>query len=85
MLDMLDYTIATFENEDIEYRLEADYQPILDYLRENDLMDDVVLEAVDWLRAWYDDVAGDAVYDALWDSLKRVLGKEKLRELQDID
>ena len=78
-----DVVVATFVEEDVIHQLDdSDDAAILEYVRENDLMRDVIYDAVIWLRDWYDWTAGDAVWDALWDSLNKNVGKEKLEELR---
>ena len=76
-----DYVVATFEPEDVEGRIES--KKVLDYIKEHDLMSDVIAEAVDWLRDWIDFNHGDEWHDALNDALEKVIGKDKLEELEE--
>ena len=76
-----DYVVATFEPEDVEYRIEN--KKLLDYINEHDLMSDIVAEAVNWLREWLDFNHRDEWQDALDDALEHVIGNDKLDELEE--
>lgn len=77
-LDPREYVVGTFEPCDVEERVEP---AVLEYIEDNGLMDEIVLNAVDWLRGWYDDF-GDKEYDAIRESLVKFVGREKLEELE---
>ena len=73
------YVCATFEDCDLEERVEKE---IIDYLRENDLFDTVVEEAAEWLREYFA-YETDPYWEAIRDSLEKVVGREKLSELDE--
>lgn len=78
-LDPREYVVGTFEPCDVEYRLEP---KVVAYLKDNDLIDIVVLSTVSMMRDWYDDNYGDAASEFLREALKRHVGEEKLEELE---
>ena len=78
-LDPREYVVGTFEPCDVEYRLEP---KTVAYLKDNGLMDIVVLSTVSMMRDWYDDNYGDAASEFLREALKRHVGEEKLEELE---
>ena len=80
MLLKSEYIVGEFIEEDVEDRVE---KPVYDYLVENDLLDEVILHAVDWLRGWSDDYT-DKEYEAIESALKKVIGERKLGELEAI-
>ena len=71
------YVWGTFEECDVVDRLDGDcmYEDILDYIKDNDLMDDVIMYAVDYMRDWFDWTCGDAMWDALDEGVKKATGK----------
>lgn len=71
------YVWGTFEESDVVYRLEDDCmtEDILDYIKDNDLMDDVIMHAVEYMRDWFDWSCGDAMWDALNEGVKKATGK----------
>ena len=80
------YTIATFEEEDVTFRLDDGDEVnknILDYINEHDLMETVVMIAVEEMRDWFDYTAMDAMWDALDEGLKYAIGEDKLKELRE--
>ena len=78
-LDPREYVVGTFEPCDVEERVEPE---VLDYIRDNGLMDGIVLCAVKYLRDAYDWDFGDTVYECLRSALLNEIGKEKLEELE---
>lgn len=75
------YVVLTFEDCDLTERVE---EPVVEYLVENDLLDDAVADAAEWLRDYYD-IDTDPFYDAIRHALGNVIGKEKLAELTESD
>ncbi len=71
------YVFGTFEECDVTERLDgAEFcGELLDYIRENDLMDEIVMWAVNDLRDWVDWTAGDAMWDALDVGVFKATGK----------
>ena len=78
-IDPREYVVGTFEPCDVEGRLEPN---VVAYLKDNGLMDIVVLSTVSMMRDWYDDNYGDAASEFLREALKRHVGEEKLEELE---
>ena len=71
------YVWGTFEECDVVGRLDNDCmcEDILDYIKDNDLMDDVIMYAVDYMRDWFDWTCGDAMWDALDEGVNKATGK----------
>lgn len=78
-LDPREYVVGTFEPCDVEERVEP---AVLDYIEANDLMDEIVLRAVKYLRDAYDWDFGDDVCECLRSALLEEIGREKLEELE---
>jgi len=76
-----DTVVATFEEYDVEWRVDCD--KVLEYIKENDLMDLVVAVGVDYMRDWYDNASGDAVWEATRYALRRVVGSKRIDELEN--
>ena len=78
-LDPREYVVGTFEPCDVEDRLEPD---AVAHLKDNGLMDIVILSTVSMMRDWYDDNYGDAASEFLREALRRHVGGGKLEELE---
>ena len=78
-LDPREYVVGTFEPCDVEDRLEPN---VVAYIKDNGLMDIVVLSTVSMMRDWYDDNYGDPASEFLREALRRHVGEEKLEELE---
>ncbi len=72
------YVFGYFEENDVIDRLQGDcaYEDALDYIRDNDLMDEVIMWAVDWLRDYMDFSFGDTYWDALDYAVEKATGKK---------
>ena len=80
MLDSREYVVGTFEPCDVEDRLEPN---VVAYLKDNGLMDIVILSTVSTMRDWYDEASGDAISENLRDEITRLIGRDKLRGLEE--
>ena len=71
------YVFGTFEEYDVEYRLNDGefFEKLLNHIKKNDLMDDIIMYAVDDLRDWIEWTAGDAMWDALDVGVYKATGK----------
>lgn len=71
------YVFGTFEECDVECRLNEGefYGKLLNHIKENGLMDDIIMYAVDDLRDWVDWTAGDEMWDALDVGIYKTTGK----------
>ena len=78
-LDPREYVVGTFEPCDVEERVEP---AVLEYIKANGLMDEIVLRAVECLRDAYDWDFGDEVCECLRSALVDEIGREKLEELE---
>lgn len=67
------YVFGTFEEYDVEYRIEDEV--LFNHIKENNLMDDIIMYAVDDLRDWIEWTAGDAMWDALDVGVYKATGK----------
>jgi hypothetical protein len=73
------YVVMTFDEEDLLERID---EPLCKYLEEHDmLLDEVVKDAVGWLRDYYDK-PGDVYWAAIKWALERHIDKDKLAELE---
>ena len=78
-LDPREYVVGTCEPCDVEERVEP---AVLEYIRDNGLMEEIVLCAVKYLRDAYDWDFGDTVHECLRSALIYEIGREKLEELE---
>jgi len=71
------YVFGWFEEYDLTERLEGDcvYEDALDYIKENELIDEVIMWAVEWLRDWMDFNFGDNYWDAIDYAVEKATGK----------
>jgi len=71
------YVIATFEECDVSERLrgESCYEELFAYIKDNGLLDEVIMYAVDYMRDWFDWNSGDAMWDAIELAVRKVTGK----------
>lgn len=72
------YVFGYFDENDVTERLQGDcgYEDALDYIKDNDLMDEVIMLAVDWLRDCMDYGFSDNYWDALEHAVEKVTGKK---------
>ena len=73
------YVVATLEPCDITERVD---RSVADYIMDNGLMDEIIDDAVDILRDYYE-LDTDVVWDAIEDALLKSIGSEKLDELEE--
>ena len=75
----MELVIATLCDEDVSEQVD---DAVLEYIEDNGLMDAVVSYATKWMRGWYDDSSGDAVWSAVDAALRKCIGDGKMEELR---
>jgi len=73
-MTMIDYkyVVGTVEECDVNERAVS---ALSSYIRENELMDDIIMFAADEMRDWFMWEANDAIGDAVDNAVKKVTGR----------